>query len=251
MFRMILPKNIEVVVTSFGGVGTSFLMFYLAQFKEINSPEDRDSLKHLPLPPISFNPRIKFIYVYGDPRLAVISLFRRGYHHLQSYKLQSYKLRWDIDSQSLIPRKMTIQEYAALGIDRFRFREHFYNWYNCLLTHETMFLRYETLFESVELILDFLDIPRNHIDSFPKKVDRSSKKSDIHPKTWNHLNTIYGDFYNELTMLKDVEIRKRNSPGSLLTTYLSKPYRKALIRDVEDILEKKKRFITMLRSFNG
>ena len=237
MFRIILPKNIDVLVTSFGGVGTSFLMSYLAQFKEINSPADRDSLKHLPLPPVSFNPRVKFIYVHGDPRLAVISLFRRGYHYLQSYKLRSYELRLDIDSEAFIPKTMTVQEYAALGIDKFCFREHFYNWYNRLLTHETLFLRYETLFENVDSIFDFLDIPRKYVDSFPKKIDRASKKNEIPAETWNHLNMIYGDFYDELAELEDVEIRKRNSPISLMTTYLSKPYRNALIRDIEDTLE--------------
>lgn len=250
--RIILPKNIEVLITSFGGVGTSFLISYLAQFKTINSHADRDSLKHLPLPPISFNSRVKFIYVHGDPRLAVISLFRRRYQYLQSYKLRSYELRLETDSEALIPREMTVQEYATLGVDKLCFREQFYNWYNRLLTHETMFLRYETMFENVDSIFDFLDIPKKYLDSFPKKIDRASNKSEISAETWDQLNKMYGDFHHELAALEDVEIRKRNSPISLMTTYLSKPYRKALIRDMEDVLkESNPNLYTMLSGFKG
>ena len=229
MTNIILPRDIEVVVASFGGVGTSFLMSYIAQFKRTNSPKDKDGLKHLPLPPISLNPNVKFIYVYGDPKLATISLFRRGF---QTY--QSYKLQWGKVSVSPIPRKMTLQEYASAGIDRFNFREQFYNWYDKFLVHETMFIRYETIFENIEPLLEFLEVPRTYIDTFPKRRDRKSSESEISFKTLESLNDIYGSFCDELAMLQDVEVRKRNVPVPWMTTYLSKSYRNALIWTTKD-----------------
>jgi len=36
MGRIILPGDMEVVIASFGGVGTTFLHSYLAQYKKTN-----------------------------------------------------------------------------------------------------------------------------------------------------------------------------------------------------------------------
>ena len=55
----IIPKDIEVVVGSYGGVGTTFFLDFVAQFKKTNHPQDEDKIKHLGMPPISFNKEIK------------------------------------------------------------------------------------------------------------------------------------------------------------------------------------------------
>ncbi|MGB5632037.1 MAG: hypothetical protein WBM86_04545, partial [Waterburya sp.] len=53
--RILLPGDTDVVVASFGGVGTTFLLKYLAQYRKTNHRFDADGVKHSPLPPISFN----------------------------------------------------------------------------------------------------------------------------------------------------------------------------------------------------
>lgn len=164
--RILLPGDTDVVVASFGGVGTTFLLKYLAQYRKTNHRFDADGVKHSPLPPISFNSNIKFVYVYGNPQLAAISLFRRNFHYRQSQKLQ----KWGKKSISPIPEEMTLQEYASQGIDKLHFRNHFYNWYEKYLSvHPTMFIRYDTMYDNVELLRDFLNLPKDFVDKFPEK----------------------------------------------------------------------------------
>jgi hypothetical protein len=201
------------------------LLDYLAHFKKINHPADRDRIKHSPLPPISFNIDAKFVYVYGNPQLATISLFQRGLHHPHSMKLQ----QWIGKGTSPIPKEMTLQEYASIGSDRLYFKNHFYNWYHkYLATIPTLFIRYETLFDNVEFLLDFLDIPKTSIDSFPQKKERSSSISDIPVETRKQLDVMYGDFSSELSRLDDVEIRQAGNRKMFSMAYLTTPYIRAI-----------------------
>lgn len=234
MGLIILPGNMELVVSSFGGVGTSFLLSYLTQYKKTNSPIDADGFKHSPVPPVSINGNTKFVYVYGNPQQSAISLFRRNFQYYQSIKLQ----RWGKKTISPIPQEMTLQEYASQGIDKFRFRNHFYNWYDKYLAAcPTMFIQYETIFDNVEPLLDFLDLPNSCIDSFPKKKKRASTFEEIPVETLKQLDHIYGDFSDELAKLDDVEIRKRAKHRIFAMTYLKSPYLKAFAFDLIALLK--------------
>ncbi len=225
MGRIFLPRNIEVVIASAGGAGTTFLLSYLAQFKNANHPGDADGLKHSPLPPVSFNRNVKFVYVFGNPQLAAISLFRRNFQHHQSIKLQ----KWGKRNISPIPKDMTLQEYASQGIDRFHFRDHFYNWYDRYLAAcPTMFIRYESLFDNVTLLLDFLDLPKDCIGSFPRKKTRTSTIEEIPPDTLKQLDHLYGDFADELARLNDVTVRERTKHETFSKTFFKSPYLNAL-----------------------
>ena len=51
--RMYLNSEIEVLIVSAGGVGTSFLAEAISKFKNTNQFEDEDGYKHLPFPPLS------------------------------------------------------------------------------------------------------------------------------------------------------------------------------------------------------
>ena len=229
MAQIILPKNIDVVVASSGGVGTTFLLTHLAQYKKTNSNEDSDRIKHSPLPPISFNTNAKFVYVYGNPQLATISLFQRGHHHFHSMRLQ----RWIGKGTSPIPKEMTLHEYALIGTDRFYFKDHFYNWYHkYLATIPTLFIRYETLFDNAEFLLDFLDIPKTSLDSFPPKKERLSSIIDIPVETRKQLDLMYGEFSNELSRLDDVEIRQAGNRKMFSMPYLTKPYIRAITSQI-------------------
>ncbi len=225
MGRILLPRNIEVVIASAGGAGTTFLLSYIAQFKKANHPGDADGLKHSPLPPFSFNRNVKFVYVFGNPQLAAISLFRRNFQHYQSIKLQ----KWGKRKTSPIPKDMVLHEYASQGIDKFYFRNHFYNWYDkYLAVCPTMFIRYETLFDNVALLLDFLDLPKDCIDSFPRKKTRTSTTEQVPADTIKRLDHMYGDFSDELARLNDVTVRKRKNHKTFSRTHARSPYLNAL-----------------------
>lgn len=199
----IIPRHIDVVVSSFGGVGTTFLTSFISKYKNTNHPADIDGLKHLPIPPVSFNPNIRFIYIYGDPILAAISLFRRHYQYPHSRKLQQYKNA----SVRPIPKNMSLEQYASDGVDRFLFRSHFYNWYEHYLFHPTIFIRLDQLWSNVELLIKFLGLPKSAVNEFPEKRKRSSDLNEVPQETIKGLQMLYGSFSNELKTLNDVEIR--------------------------------------------
>ncbi len=227
MYRIVLPSNIDIIVVSYGGVGTSFLINFLSKYKITNSSVDSDGFKHLPLPPISFNRKVKFVYIYGNPQMAAVSLFRRKYHFAQSRKLQ----RWINKDLAPIPLKMTLQEYAALGVDRFLFEEHFFNWYEKYLTGiPTLFVRYENIFDNVSDLLDFAEIPVDAIKKFPQKKKRKSTQDAISQETANLLDKMYGDFAKQLREMNDIEVRQSGTRSVFSPKYLDKPYRNALAK---------------------
>ncbi len=229
MSRVVLPNNIDIVIASFGGVGTTLLIKFLEEYKNTNKHDDSDGLKHSPLPPISFNPNIKFIYVYGSPQMAVASLFRRNFHEAQSKKLQKFLGK----DKALIPKGMTLQEYASLGEDRFRFENHFFNWYDKYLTSiPTLFIRYETMFDNVRHLLEFAEIPEGCIDRFPMKEKRHSTKEKVHRETINLLDSMYGDFVDKLEKLNDIEIRQDGTRKIIPIKYLDMAYGRALVEQV-------------------
>lgn len=222
--RIILPKEMDVAIVSYGGVGTTFLIEFLAQYMKTNHPYDIDGYKHSPLPFISFNPNIKFIYVYGNPQMAVASLFRRNYHHAQSVKLQSH-----FKKMNLIPFEMTLHEYAAHGIDKFYFENHFFNWYDKYLTGiPTLFIRYETIFDNIRHIIEFVNLPESSVNSFPQQKNRRSVKKEIPAETVKLLDDLYGEFSDKLENVNDVEVRQRGTYKVFTATYLNKKYGRAV-----------------------
>lgn len=225
MRRILLKNDIEVLVASYGGVGTTFLMDFIRKYKKVNDYYDADGLKHSPLPPISRNKKVKVIYVYGDPILATVSLFRRGYHHDQSKKLVGY-LNTKVKA---IPLKMTLDEYASQGIDRFFFKEHFYNYFESHLYYPTFFVKYEKIFDVPEQLLEFLELPKEALKDFPKFKKRSSTLSETSNKTLAGLKNLYGNFHTELERMNNFEIRKPNKKLNPIFIFFKLPYFKALI----------------------
>jgi len=232
MGRVTIPNGIEVIVASFGGVGTSFLIDFLSKHRKTNQFADYDGLKHSALPPISFNKKIKLVYIYGDPQLAAISLFRRDYQHYQSAKLQKFTN----GKKDIIPLGTSLQEYAADGIDKFKFREHFYNWYDEHLVHPTFFVKYEKIFDVVEPLLEFLEIPKEYISDFPQKKKRNSSIESIPEETQKNISAMYDKFRNELSEIADYEIRYPSEYKPELSSYMKPIYIYALFRQFPNVL---------------
>ncbi|WP_234572570.1 sulfotransferase domain-containing protein [Rhodohalobacter sp. 614A] len=203
MKAFLVPANLDVVVTSYGGAGTTFFMEFLSQFRTINHLHDTGNLKHTAYPPVSIKPSQKFIYLFGDPIHATISLFNRNFHHLHSIKIQQGS-----NINSPIPESMTLEEYATEGVDRFGFCNHFYNWYRSTSLNPILFIRYETLYENLPAIFDFLELPQSALEMFPERKVRNSVEKEISSETLRQLENMYGKFQNELSKIPDIEIRK-------------------------------------------
>lgn len=55
--------DLETIICSPGGVGTTFLIKFIAQYKSVNNSKDRDGIKHLDRPPLVLNNSLKAIYI--------------------------------------------------------------------------------------------------------------------------------------------------------------------------------------------
>ena len=64
--QQVIRGNINVLVCSPGGVGSSFFIAFLEKYKSVNSYKDRDGLKHIDRPPLTLNSNLKAIYIYGE-----------------------------------------------------------------------------------------------------------------------------------------------------------------------------------------
>ena len=234
MHKIIIPRDIEIVISSFGGGGTSFLLDFVSKYKITNSPKDRDGFKHLPIPPISFNRNIKCVFVYSDPILATISLFRRKYHAIQATKLQ----RWQrIAYGDCITNNTTLEEYAIAGKDSFCFAQQFNNWHSRYLIHPTLFVKYESLFDNLEQLFHFIGIDKQEIINFPAKIDRKSNIQTISSKTYEQLKTIYKPLYEEFERTDDIE---ECAPcDNRLAKCFSPIYRRALYDHAENYTRKR------------
>ena len=218
-----VPRRIEVLVASYGGVGTTFLIEFLSQFRVTNDRHDGDNLKHLPMPPVSLNHRFRCVYVFGDPVVAAASLFQRDMQHAQSVKLLQH--RRDL---SPIPDGMALEAYARAGADRFHFRAHFKNWHERYCVHPTLFLRHETLWDNLDALSEFLGLPDEAIDAFPEKRERNTKLNDLPPETLAGLERMYGPLRDELLERPDAEVRGADLAGKRLHLVRTRNFRMAL-----------------------
>jgi len=218
---IILNKDIEVLIVSAGGVGTTFLMDAIGKYKSINQSSNSDGYKHLPIPPISQNPNLKVVYVFGNPVMASISLFRRKYHAVQSIKSQQY-----LDEGFTISEEMSLAEYASNGEDGHYFERHLNNWETNYRVYPTLFLRYETLFEQLEALALFLDLPAEFVSNFPAKRKRLSDKDALSPSTQEGLDAMYATLAAQMKALPDVFIQEATE--SIRSLLLRPPYKKAL-----------------------
>ena len=132
---LVVPKEIDVIISSMGGVGTTFFIDHIKKYKSTNALNDSDGYKHLLFPPLSANKDIKFIYLFGNPINSVISLFNRDMHHEHSKK----KLIYAINLKS-INKEASLEQYAAEGVDKFLFSEQFNNWFTDSKFYPTLFI---------------------------------------------------------------------------------------------------------------
>lgn len=206
-----VPKNLEIIVSSYGGSGSSLLLNFLKNYKITNQGFDEDTLKHHTEPPLSVNPQQKFIYIFGNPVFATISLFRRNFQFIQSSKIQKRIPQ----KKPPIPKEMTLDEYAELGVDKFAMREHFHNWYYGSMQNSIMFLKYERLFDNLEAVIKFCNLPLDVLNDFPEKKPRSSVDYLDSPRTLDLLKKMHKEFLIELEELPDFEIKNPKNLGPM------------------------------------
>ncbi len=217
-----LNKEIEVLVVSAGGVGTTFLMEEINRYKKTNCSSNTDGFKHLTIPPISFNQNLKVIYIFGDPIMACLSLFRREYQVTQSF--------WATKFQKLpfqILEKMTLKAYCETQKDGFYFDLHLKNWEEKYLCYPTLFLKYDNIFDSTQTIASFLDLPSSFVEQFPPKRKRLSSTEQLSKKMMEGLQKMYGAYQHKVNNYPSFFIGKNHS-HKIWFNLMKRPYRLAL-----------------------
>jgi len=230
---MYLDSEIEVLVVSAGGVGTSFLAEAISKYKNTNQFEDEDGYKHLPFPPLSRG-EYKIIYVLGDPIIATLSLFRRDYQHWQSLKLQRYYFK-----RNVVPLGQSLEEYASVGTDGFCFERHYNNWSERYLKQPTLFVKYEAIHDSVSQIRQFLDLPTDFEDTFPVRVERQSKVESLDVSVAQGLSEISLRYSSIVNGLPDCELRIPASQRAW-QVWLSPRYLLAFCVEIKNLLKHRK-----------
>lgn len=200
-----ITTNMDILVASFGGVGTSFFMHFLKKHRQINCPHDMDGLKHTPIPPLTITPNLKAVYIFGDPIEATVSLFRRGYHQAHLTKLA--KARNSTDQN--FPKNITIEGYAENLEDWFRFEEHYQNWRNIETPYPILFIKYQAIWDKIDTIFEFLELPSELKSEFPVQKARQSKIDTLSKSTRENLEKLYGDFSEQVSQLPEIEIKPK------------------------------------------
>jgi len=152
-------NNLDVLVVSPGGVGTTALIDHCKNYLTINDRDNLDGLKHKIKPFKNFKKELKVIYIDGDSLDIYYSLKRRDYFQTQLLNFESL---------------LGVISSRLVGVKKFEklLKLHKQNW--CNMTHENiLFLNYENLFESSKKINSFLNIQESHfVETFPKRKKR-------------------------------------------------------------------------------
>lgn len=225
MRRYFLNSSVEVLVASYGGVGTTFLSQAIGRFRMINDPRDLDGYKHCPVPPVFGSRELKVVYVVGNPILAAASLFRRGYQAGQAGKLQYSRIVRRFPEEGL-----SLKDYAARGRDLFFFQEHFEAWTKNFVFYPTLVVRYEAIHESLEQIAGFLNLPPEFISEFPPLKERGSDIAKIDPGTLKGLERMYGNLAQKIESMPMVG--KLPHPAKASRAFLDRRYWIGAARDV-------------------
>tara|TARA_Y100001970_G_scaffold122281_1_gene151582 strand:+ start:7404 stop:7955 length:552 start_codon:yes stop_codon:yes gene_type:complete len=167
---------LDIIVSSFGGVGTSPFLSWLSPKMDVNCPRDSDGLKHTVDPFLVQTQAQKFIFIFGDPVEALISLYSRKFIRPQFKKLTGQD------------NKASIEEYAESGKDLIGYEKQFDNWTN-FNEKPVLFLKYPHFWENEKEILDFLQLSGN-VQLFQKK-QRTSDKGNISKEVIDKLELIY------------------------------------------------------------
>lgn len=176
----------DIIVSSFGGVGTSPFLSWLSSKSDVNCPRDSDGLKHTVDPMFINDKADKFIFIYGDPVDAILSLYSRKYIRPQFKKLTGK------DNLS------TLKEYAESGQDLLSYEKQLNNWlkYN---QKPVLFLKYPDFWNHESEIINFLGLKSN-TKLFNKK-ERNSKKEDYDIDIINSLEAIYAPLNKKMNEL--------------------------------------------------
>ncbi len=205
------PKNIPIIVCSFGGCGSKMLTNWI--YQDTLNLNKRAAHLHWRFPALEGNQKQKVVYIFGEPRNSVVSFFQRKVHKHECHGFAANKntkpklgLAWlrkhIIGLEAEIPKEYkdtwTLFDLIDYQLDIFRLEEHFDNWFYRRLNYKIYFVKYEAILKNKALIAKHLQIDQN---ALPEFVPRAANYQNESEEIVAGLNRIYGDFAQRLQSL--------------------------------------------------
>lgn len=208
------PSRFQVV--SPGGVGSKMLTRWLEPRATERVWASMHSHRRLP-PPAAFKSQ-KFIYVFGDPRNIVLSLFNRRFGKSDRHGftpkgdrvnrqdpefVRKHAVNMQTDP-ALIDPAWDLEAYLNRGRDFLRLEEHFDAWFYGDQDYPVVFVRYESLSTSAPALARALGLVRPPIDYAPRASDWQALPDPVCAS----LDAVYGEFARRLDTLPQLIIRQ-------------------------------------------
>ncbi len=191
-----------VQITSYGGTGTTALYrTFIDGGLSIPKGPGQWPFKHRRIAPEASEvpDGFRVIYLIGDPRDAVVSLFRREYQvgHYQA-------LHEQLLDPSMAESMSSIEAFTAKGEDHFALADHFNGWRNHPGGYPVMILRYEYVVSVWREICEFVDLD---VDLPPPTWrKRRSDWTTLESPTRERLDGMYSALAKRVEALEPVQI---------------------------------------------
>lgn len=202
-------------VVSPGGVGSKMICKWLEPDGDKALWSDMHS--HRRLPPLRGREDQHFIYVFGDPRDSILSLFNRRIARTELHGftqaaggsdrraddfVQRHGANMQIDA-SLIDPEWDLEAYLDNGVDLLRLEEHFDFWYFGDQPYPVIFVRYEHFTHVWQALANKLGLQR----PAPDIKQRGANWRTLAPPVKEKLDALYGPFANRLNELPSFSTR--------------------------------------------
>jgi len=180
----------KILVVGSGGNGQSYFMKFLRKNKiEINDEHDRDNIKHLSSPKFLniTDKKIRIIFLYNHPYMAIQSHFRRDWGYKQLTKLGNpYNLQLDdVENINTFNQKFLQQKKKDLyGIE-----DQFYNWLNSDLQFPIYFLNFNDIINEKKNINKFVKKELNYsLFNYSSRNSRNNNSLKLYEKIYAKMN---------------------------------------------------------------
>lgn len=202
-------------VVSYGGVGST--LFIRSLYHAIGITDVKQISKahsHGRIPPTRIEPDQNLIYLFGDPRNALISFFqhrekrpnKNGFK--ENMTLAEPNEDWVIrvaDTLQVDPKPMTqtwaLETYLDESKDILRLEEHLDFWLYANAPYKIYFMRYETIWNYQQKITELFNIPSFKL---PPKPERQANWKTLDPQNQVSMNHLYGEFSARIENMPDI-----------------------------------------------
>jgi hypothetical protein len=194
----------RVQVTSFGGSGTTALHQYLlGAGVDVPTTPGSFPFKHQRVPPASdaVPPGFRVVYPFGDPRNAVVSVFRRGFQggHYRGMRLRKPTIEAEDHLADL-------EHFLDGGVDEFEIHDHFDRWFDTRArSYPVLFLRFEELPRVWPTVREFVGLPSD-VAGLEVRA-RASEWTALEDSQRQRIDEMYGDLARRLAALPSIEVR--------------------------------------------